>query len=290
MNRQEHYRQKYRAIQPSWEDSPALYKRLIAARVGSDTRVLDVGCGHTPFLADVYARTPWTYGIDPDPEAVRRNTTVREKVVGRAEKLPFADNSFDLVTMAWVLEHLEHPEIVFQEIHRVLKSGGRVIFLTPNVWNYNIWIIRSIPNALHEFFTRRLYGRQDHDTFPTRYRMNSERKVEALLTRIGYSREQVILNGDPTYISFNEMLFRFACLLERLLEIAARGRLRVHIVGEYTKTERTMLRRAMIANQPAGGIRTPDWGGVGNTCSPTRPGLPSFPGVNRDRVRDQAAV
>lgn len=36
---------------------------------------------------------------------------------------------FDLVVMGWVAKHLENPQKVFNEIHRVLKPGGKVIFL-----------------------------------------------------------------------------------------------------------------------------------------------------------------
>ena len=43
------------------------------------------------------------------------------------EPLPFDDHGFDLVFSGLVLEHLKDLELFFQEIHRVLKSGGRVI-------------------------------------------------------------------------------------------------------------------------------------------------------------------
>lgn len=235
MNRQERWRQRYKERRPEWDSSPILYRRLIGEKVNGATRVLDIGCGHTDFLKEVYDRTPHTYGADPDAAALAKNTTIKNTVTANAEHLPFEDNFFDVVVLAWVLEHLERPEAVFREIHRVLKPNGTVIFLTPNAWNYNVWIIRAIPNAFHDFFTRRLYERQEHDTFPTRYKINSPRRVESILTKIGFEREQLLLNGDPTYISFNKPLFAFACLLESLLDLRALQKARVHLIVSYRK-------------------------------------------------------
>jgi SAM-dependent methyltransferase len=156
-------------------------------------------------------------------------------VQGNAEKIPFEDNFFDLVVMEWVAEHLDNPRGSFSEIHRVLKPGGRVIFLTPNVWNYNVWIIRAIPNRFHAFFTRRLYNRGDGDTYPVRYLVNSARRVESVLGGIGFRRDRLILNGDPTYISFNDALFKLACFLERMLQLKALRFANVHLIGIYKK-------------------------------------------------------
>lgn len=235
VNRQEWYRRAYQQRVPGWKDSLARYCEVIDIYVQSDTHVLDIGCGHADFLAPVYARTPHTYGIDPDAEALKKNTTIKHTVVGTAHHLPFADNSFDLVVTAWVFEHLEQPKQACQEIYRVLKPGGRLIFLTPNSWNYNVWMIRLIPHRFHDFFTRRLYQRQEHDTYRVRYQINSPRQIAKILLPIGFKKERLLLNGDPSYISFNQPLFKMACLLERLLDTKLLRCARVHLIGVYQK-------------------------------------------------------
>lgn len=233
--RQERYRQAYRRRKPSWHDCWEVYRDVIDGYVREDARVLDIGCGHGDVLRDIYARTPYTYGVDPDADALKLNTIICHTRVGTADSLPFEDNFFDLAVSAFVLEHLADPISSFREIHRVLKPGGKVVFLTPNTWNYNVWIIRAIPNRFHDFLTRRLYRRQEHDTFPVRYRVNSARRVDHILLPLGFREVRLIFNGDPSYISFNQPLFNFACLLEALLDRPALQRARVHMIGIYEK-------------------------------------------------------
>ena len=234
-NRQEFYRYLYRHLKPGWEDSLAIYIRSISQHVHTDTHVLDIGCGHGDFLRDVYARTPHTYGIDPDAEALASNSIIQHTTVGSTDQLLFEDQFFDLVVSAWVLEHLEQPEQAFQEVYRVLKPGGRVIFLTPNAWNYNVWLIRMFPNRLHSFFVRWLYKRQECDTYPVRYAINSPLRIQRILGSIGFRKVHMILNGDPTYISFNKLLFFLACRLEAILDLKCFRCARVHIISIYEK-------------------------------------------------------
>jgi ubiquinone/menaquinone biosynthesis C-methylase UbiE len=235
MNRQEHYRQEYRRIRPGWQDSQARYRAHVSALVGEATRVLDLGCGSAGCLREIYARTPHVYGLDLDLAALHRNATIAGRAAGAGESLPFADGSFDLVTLAWVLEHLDEPQQVLRELQRVLRPGGRVVFLTPNAWNYNVWLIRAVPNWLHPAFTRALYDRRDRETYPVRYRANTLRRIDAAMREAGLRMQHCELNGDPSYISFTPQLFRLACAIEALLDRPALRQARVHLIGVYQK-------------------------------------------------------
>ena len=56
-------------------------------------------------------------------------------VVGDMHYLPFK-GGFDTVTMCHVLEHTDKPDMLLQEIKRVLKSGGQLIIVIPNAKTY----------------------------------------------------------------------------------------------------------------------------------------------------------
>jgi SAM-dependent methyltransferase len=52
-----------------------------------------------------------------------------------SEKLPYQNDTFDIVTCTEVVEHLEHYRETIQEAYRVLKSGGTFVVTTPNILN-----------------------------------------------------------------------------------------------------------------------------------------------------------
>ena len=96
-------------------------------------RWLDVGCGNGAFTEELIARcAPATVmGIDPSEEQLayartRPGVKTAEFRVGDAEKLPFADGSFDVAVMALVISFLSDPEQASIEMARVVRPGGRV--------------------------------------------------------------------------------------------------------------------------------------------------------------------
>lgn len=235
MLKQEFYRQEYKKLHPNWDDSQTVFKKTIEKYLGGQTRILDIGCGHTDFLRTAYEKTPHVYGIDPDENALQKNVLIKNKFACEASNMPFENNFFDMAVCAWVFEHFGNPLAALREINRVLVPGGKMIFLTPNAWNYNVWIIRAIPERFHDFFTKKLYGRQEGDTYPKQYKINTPGKIEKLFSAAGFSKSQIILNGDPSYISFNKPLFAFARMIEWMLSSKLLRSMRVHIIGVYEK-------------------------------------------------------
>ena len=76
------------------------------------------------------------YGIDISPnmiEECRKRYTDIDFSVSTGEKLGFADETFDAVTICCVLHHLHDPQRFFEEVRRVLKHGGILIVGEP--WN-----------------------------------------------------------------------------------------------------------------------------------------------------------
>jgi SAM-dependent methyltransferase len=104
-------------------------ERHEGARADGGWRVLDLGCG-TGGSVDVFrARDPgvdWT-GLDiaDSREAAARTRTDARFVAFDGEKIPFDDESFDLVYCKQVLEHVHRPAPLLREVARVLGPAGR---------------------------------------------------------------------------------------------------------------------------------------------------------------------
>jgi len=107
------------------------------ARPGGTERVLDIGtgAGHTALaLAPKVARVVLTDPVDAMLATARRlfqNAGVRnaEFVAAAAERLPFPDTSFDIVTTRLAAHHFDDVALAMREVGRVLRPGGRFIFI-----------------------------------------------------------------------------------------------------------------------------------------------------------------
>lgn len=97
-------------------------------------RVVDVGVG-TGLVAREAARITQdpqlVTGVDPSP-GMMASAKVPEGVSlveGMAENIPFADASFDFLSMGYALRHVSDLSVAFAEFYRVLKPGGRLCVL-----------------------------------------------------------------------------------------------------------------------------------------------------------------
>jgi SAM-dependent methyltransferase len=95
------------------------------------SRILDVGCG-TGANLEMLANFGVAEGVDVSDDALEFCRAKGLKThKGLAEKLPFPDESFDLVTALDVVEHLDDDVAGLKEMHRVLKAGGRTLIFVP---------------------------------------------------------------------------------------------------------------------------------------------------------------
>ena len=96
-------------------------------------KILDVGCGSGYFLKRLKEKGAHAYGVDPHFKAVgnakkKSNATV---VLGSADSISFASNSFDVVCALDVLEHCKDDAKAVTELKRVLKPSGYAIITVP---------------------------------------------------------------------------------------------------------------------------------------------------------------
>jgi 2-polyprenyl-3-methyl-5-hydroxy-6-metoxy-1,4-benzoquinol methylase len=122
---------------------------ILARRHGKrGARLLEVGSGMGHLVGQLEDSFE-TVGIDVNPWAVQQAKKVARQTAlqtASAEELPFRDNSFDVVIIKHIVEHLPNPEKAIREIGRVTASGGTLILSTPNLdsllkpWKGERWI------------------------------------------------------------------------------------------------------------------------------------------------------
>ncbi|HYF14379.1 MAG TPA: bifunctional demethylmenaquinone methyltransferase/2-methoxy-6-polyprenyl-1,4-benzoquinol methylase UbiE [Phycisphaerales bacterium] len=116
-------------------------KAVELADVNAGDRVLDVACG-TGDLTQEFARTAAAdvVGLDFTREmldiAGQKRTRLAEElkrkvsyVEGDAQRLPFADATFHVVSIAFGIRNILEPDVALREFARVLRPGGRLIVL-----------------------------------------------------------------------------------------------------------------------------------------------------------------
>lgn len=233
---QDEYRQLYKRIKRGWNDSVSIYKELVRENIHNDTVVLEAGCGFSDLFRSEYGKAKRVIGVDINKEFLERNEDVDEKIVSDLESIPqVKDSSIDLIISSWVLEHFENPCKVFGEFSRVLKRGGKLIFLTPNSLNYVVALNRIIPDSLRKFVVGKMSKDLVTDPMPAYYRANTVPRLKNLAKESGLKVGRLILNGDPTYVAINKFFFYIGVVIEAILNLPILRNCKVHLIGVMRK-------------------------------------------------------
>lgn len=136
----DHYGDGY-TVERAYEDIEPGYRftihkiREATDLLGPDERrVLDIGCGLGYLLVEPHRRGFECLGIDFNERLVTL-ATERYGVparVERIENLVTLGETFDLVILSHVLEHVEGPTDLLRNIHRILNPGGLLVIEVPN--------------------------------------------------------------------------------------------------------------------------------------------------------------
>lgn len=113
--------------------SPAYHTIFDKAVVGSETRLLDAGCGAGMALSFAADLGGTVSGIDASAallEVARTRLPNARLEQGDLEDLPFDDDSFDVVTGFNSFQYAANPTVALQEARRVTRAGGKVFIMT----------------------------------------------------------------------------------------------------------------------------------------------------------------
>ncbi|MDX6423832.1 MAG: hypothetical protein QOI67_1303 [Gaiellaceae bacterium] len=113
----------------------ALFSEFVG---GPGRRVLDLGCRYGA-LTEYYAEGNDVTGVDIDREALElaeARLGIQALWADLDDPLAFMDETFDVVVIGELLEHIREPWRLIGQAHRVLRPGGRLVGSTPNGFRF----------------------------------------------------------------------------------------------------------------------------------------------------------
>lgn len=152
-------------------------------------RILEVGCGTGIDLVRFARGGASAFGVELSSTAIKLaqknfeyNGLQPELYLMDGRRLGFSDNSFDMVYANGVLQYTPQPEIVVSELHRVLRPGGKAIFMMYNKYSWLNLMSRVLNQSL------------EHENAPV-FRMMSQPDFKKLLQE--YENVSIIAERFP---------------------------------------------------------------------------------------------
>jgi ubiquinone/menaquinone biosynthesis C-methylase UbiE len=172
--------------------------------------ILDVGAGKGRFMIECMKRGVDVSGIEYNPHYIQLANKQAEEmglkldlIEGRAEAMPYSDESFDFLNFSEVIEHVQDPEQVLCEAHRVLKHHGKAYLSVPNRFaikdqHYHLYFVNWMPRSWGESLIR-LLGKDKNDSGSAGRQKLSEMHyytygtIKKSLERAGFSSKDIRL-------------------------------------------------------------------------------------------------
>ena len=148
-------------------------------------RILDIGAGTGDFLLTAKNDGWDTVGVEPSERA--KNIAIQKGISFVKEISALENNSFDVITMWHVLEHVPNLELQIQELKRLLKPTGTLIVAVPNFKSYDaqhyqtFWAAYDVPIHFWHF---------------------SKKAIKSLFEKVDMKLEKVLpMKFDSFYVS-----------------------------------------------------------------------------------------
>lgn len=100
-------------------------------------KLLDIGCGDGSDLALLASRGAQVFGIDPSNEFLKKaqvNNPTGVFIKGVGEAIPCENTMFDVVVSKWAMQTSTNVPAILNEMARVTKPGGVLVFLSKHPW------------------------------------------------------------------------------------------------------------------------------------------------------------
>ncbi|XMO87914.1 class I SAM-dependent methyltransferase [Algibacter sp. AS12] len=131
---------------------------LINSCSSEGKKLLDIGCGTGDFLQTAQQNNWIVSGIEPNQQARKiANKKTNGSVFNTEQLLKFQPNSFDVITLWHVLEHLPNLDEQIATFKKLLKANGTLIIAVPNYKSFDaqyyksFWAAYDVPRHLWHF-------------------------------------------------------------------------------------------------------------------------------------------
>ncbi len=157
------------------------FDRISKKFTNKDRKFLDIGSALGLLLNYVKAKGWEPVGVEickESAEYARKNFGV--KIHNKTlEQTGFKSNTFEIVHMSHVIEHVPSPQDTIVEIYRILKPGGYLIITTPRVDSFQAWLFKETWRSYH----------RDH------IYIFSKKTLKGMLLKAGFSIEKFVTWG-----------------------------------------------------------------------------------------------
>lgn len=214
-----------------------LQKAVREAGAGASSRVLNIACEFLrvpPALKEMLDPTN-VFGLEINRELVEKDPQIRYCDVDK-DAFPFPDASFDLVISIFGVEHFQTPN-VFREARRVLKPGGRFVFLIPNLLYPAFLLNRFLGEGFASFYYQRIM-RSSYRPHAAHYRFNTLGAIKRVAANAEFSNASLHFFGPSHILNYVRRIPlgpALVRLLERLLTNAILFRFKPYILAELVR-------------------------------------------------------
>ncbi|SHF71705.1 Ubiquinone/menaquinone biosynthesis C-methylase UbiE [Salegentibacter echinorum] len=123
--------------------------------IAEGNKILDIGAGTGDFLFSAKKQNWIVAGVEPNTQA--RKLALEKGIELQKDSANFKENSFDVISMWHVLEHVPNLDIQIEELNRLLKPGGIAVIAVPNFKSFDaayyqeFWAAYDVPRHLWHF-------------------------------------------------------------------------------------------------------------------------------------------
>lgn len=222
-------------------------------------RLLDVGCGLGFFLKAISCLVGECVSVEvSDNQAIYANEKLGVKVLkGEMTELALPRESFDVITLWDVIEHVSSPIKCLDECHRLLKEGGLIVISTPNYDSITRmivgekWLVLNPPEHLSYFTPTTLRKALEKEGFLPLYMSTKGLDVYNILqfTKITQKNKQQVWRQksmEPYHPAKHKLAFRvfFKITVDRILDLLNIGdQITVYAVRHSPKHNKVTMKR-----------------------------------------------